>query len=110
MIALSFLALTAVLVPLVWWLRPRSPLVPAVIALFALGPIVLGLLASGVATVFGCALNESGTNPCVVAGVDLGPVLVDGFVAMWFMLLTLPAGALLVAVWFATRPKAAPRP
>ncbi len=58
----------------------------------------------------GCRLDEAGTYPCVVAGVDVGGLLSFLFVLGWLMLVTIPVGVLagsggLVAwvVWLVSR-------
>ena len=45
----------------------------------------------------GCTLNEAGYHPCIVNGKDWGGLLGGAFISGWFMLLTLPLGALVLA-------------
>ena len=65
-----------------------------VIVLFAAAPILSVVIASGIAHAYGARLDEAGSHPCVVHGVDIGGLLYDMFVAGWFMLLTIPLGLL----------------
>ncbi|MCC5985766.1 MAG: hypothetical protein JJU42_15530 [Rhodobacteraceae bacterium] len=76
-------------------------LVLAVIAFVALLPVISVLIAGGIATLGGCELNEGFVNPCVFFGVDLGGLLYGMGVMGWFMLLSLPMGALAAAGWVA---------
>ncbi|BDP43147.1 hypothetical protein DAETH_31160 [Deinococcus aetherius] len=63
-------------------------------ALFTFGPLLGVLLSSWVAGANGCRLDEAGTYPCVVAGVDVGGLLSTLFVLGWLMLVTIPVGVL----------------
>ncbi len=76
-------------------------LVLVIIAVVAFLPVVSVLIAGGIATLGGCELNEGFVNPCVFFGVDLGGLLYGMGVMGWFMLLSLPMGALAGAVWIA---------
>lgn len=62
-------------------------------------PMVSVFAATAIGGFFGCNVNEAGTNPCVVGGVDLGITLATMFTMGWFGLMTLPVAALLVVVW-----------
>lgn len=70
----------------------------AILAL-ALWPVGLVLIASGLASAGGCALDEGSIHVCVIGGLDLGGALYAMFVSGWFMLVTIPLGALAVVVW-----------
>ena len=72
----------------------RRLIVYTVLVLYTVGPILPMVLASAVASRYGCLLDESGVSPCVVAGRDLGGILSFMFVSAWFALLTLPSGVL----------------
>ena len=61
-------------------------------------PVVLVWRASAFAARHGCILHEGFANPCIVDGVDHGSRLYAWFVSGWFMLVTLPAAAILLAV------------
>ncbi|MCD2174656.1 hypothetical protein [Rhizobium sp. C4] len=69
------------------------------IILFACGPILSALLASTIADIQGCALDEGGVHPCMIGGADYGETLSVMFVLGWFGLVTLPLGALAAVVW-----------
>jgi hypothetical protein len=70
-----------------------------VIVLFAASPLLLALLASGIAGALGCSLNEGGASPCLFMGTDIGETLVVMFVLGWFAFWTLPLGALALVAW-----------
>jgi hypothetical protein len=71
----------------------------AVIAGIALLPL-LGLLLTGlIAAVTGCEVNEMGSIPCVVMGVDIGDLLSNMLSAGWFGLVTIPFLIMLVGLW-----------
>ena len=53
-----------------------------------------------VANALDCTLNEGDVHPCPFLGLDLGGLLYDLFVSGWFGLLTIPASAILLVVWF----------
>ena len=78
--------------------------------ILALVMIVIGLLpmagvlvSSGIAGLAGCPLNEGGVNPCVILGLDLGPLLAMLFVGGWFFFLTAPValGGILLGIGLA---------
>ena len=70
-----------------------------VIALIAGWPIASVMIAATIASWNGCTLHEGFANPCVVNGRDLGPLLYEMGVAGWFMLATLPLGAIAFVGW-----------
>ena len=74
----------------------------AVILFFALAPVISVFLASFIAEANACPLNEGTVNPCMLAGVDLGPTLYTLFVLGWFALATLPLGGGALLVWLAS--------
>ena len=69
------------------------------IALWTFSPILSVLTASGIASAFGCQLDEGGVHPCVAFGTDIGELLNTMFVMGWFFFLTIPSG-LVAAVIF----------
>ena len=69
------------------------------IILLALAPIVSVLLASAIASANGCEINEGTVNACNVFGTDAGATLYAMFVAGWYIFLTFPVSALLLAIW-----------
>jgi hypothetical protein len=70
-----------------------------VIALAAGWPLMSVVIAGTVASWNGCTLHEGFVNPCVVNGRDVGETLYAMGVMGWFMLATLPLGAIAFVVW-----------
>ncbi len=66
--------------------------------LVCLAPLGAVAWSSWFAERHGCTLHEGFLNPCVVGGHDYANTLYSAFVSGWFMLLTLPAGAILLLV------------
>ena len=71
----------------------------ALIALFALAPIISVVLCGIIANAYGCKVDEGSIHPCMINGQDYGHLLYTLGVSGWFMLLTLPIGALVGAIW-----------
>jgi hypothetical protein len=69
-----------------------------VILLVALAPMISVMIAGFIAEANGCVLNEGNIHPCIVNGEDVGGTLYTMFVLGWFMLATLPMGALALGV------------
>jgi hypothetical protein len=71
----------------------------ALIVLFALAPIgsvvACGIIANG----HGCQVDEGSVHPCIIDGKDYGQLLYTLGVMGWFMLVTLPGGAIAFFVW-----------
>lgn len=65
---------------------------------FALLPVAAVLLASLLATIAGCNVNEGGAEACSLLGLDIGGLLYMLFVSGWFALITLPIGVPAVLV------------
>ena len=82
-----------------WW---AYWLFLAVIALFAVAPVLSVLTAGFIAESNGCYVNEGGVNPCMIGGADWGPTLYTLFVLGWFMLATIPLGGAAFFVWLAS--------
>lgn len=57
-------------------------------------------LAGLLANAYGCKLDEGSAHPCLIARQDRGQLLYTLGVLGWLMLVTLPAGALALAIWF----------
>ena len=83
--------------------------------LFTTAPIMSSCLAYYIAAIFGATLNEGNVHPCLVGGYDLGPLLYSMSVHGWLMLITVPAGIVLIlaltlslvaARWLNSRSKA----
>jgi hypothetical protein len=62
-------------------------------------PLVALIVAAALAGLMGCELNEGVTQPCVIAGFDLGGFLSGLFVSGWLALITLPLLMCLLALW-----------
>jgi hypothetical protein len=71
----------------------------AIIALVASWPVLSVLAASLIASLNGCTLHEGFANRCVVFGADIGGLLYSMGILGWFMLMTLPMGAISLIVW-----------
>ena len=72
------------------------------ITLAALAPIFAVILCSVIANAYGCKVDEGSIHPCMIHGKDYGQQLYTLGVSGWFMLATLPAGALAGAIWLTT--------
>jgi hypothetical protein len=72
------------------------------IVLWTASPMVSVLIASGVASAFGCELDEGNVHQCFAFGHDIGNFLSTMFVMGWLFLVTIPTGLVaLVALAFA---------
>lgn len=71
----------------------------AAILLFATAPLISVAIAGMIAEANGCTLHEGFVNPCIVGGVDWGSTLYALGVMGWFMLATIPIGAIALAAW-----------
>ena len=72
--------------------RLINPIVYGVIVSWTAFPLVCALIATLVAAICGCTLNETAAAPCVVFGVDLGKTLYTLGVMGWLGVVTLPTG------------------
>ncbi len=90
------------LIPLAHWKRPFGPLVLLLflILLIAGLPVISVAISMAIANGLGCTLNEGNIHPCPFIGTDLGHLLYFLFASGWFGLLTIPAGAFLLVLWF----------
>ena len=77
----------------------KTLLIYAAILLYTAAPIICVLIASGLASAFGCRVDESGKQPCMAFGRDIGGLLVNLFVSGWFMLVTIPTGGLALLIY-----------
>ncbi len=66
------------------------------ILLFTTAPVMSFSLAYFIAAIFGATLNEGNVHPYLLGGYDLGPLLYSMSVHGWLMLITLPAGIILI--------------
>ena len=71
----------------------------ALIVLFGIAPLLAALAAGGIGNALGCVVNEGGASRCIVAGHDIGGILLDMFVLGWLMFLTLPVAGIAFLVW-----------
>lgn len=62
------------------------------LVLFTVAPILSVCVAEGIALACGCQVDEGSDHPCIIYGVDIGPLLGSMFVCGWFMLITIPVG------------------
>jgi hypothetical protein len=69
------------------------------IVVVALSPIGSIVVAGWIASSHGCRLDEGSAHPCVINGKDYGETLYTLGVLGWFMLVTIPAGAIAFLVW-----------
>lgn len=70
-----------------------------VIVLVGIAPVLSAFAAGFIADAAGCVLNEGGSHPCLIGGVDFGDTLTVMFMAHWLALMTLPVAALALVVW-----------
>ena len=75
-------------------LLKRPVLVYAALLLYTVGPVLSVMIASAVASRYGCRLDESQAHTCLVGGWDAGATLYAMSVSAWFALVTLPSGGL----------------
>lgn len=78
------------------WIYITSFLVIAVIAIL---PIVITIVAVGIAGANGCQISESFVSPCLIGGTDYSAALQSGGNSFWLLLFSMPAGALLFLIW-----------
>ena len=71
-----------------------------VIGLFTIAPILNAMIAGTVARLYGAKLDEGDVHPCIIHGVDIGGLLYDMLLAVWFTPITLLIG--LLAMWLLT--------
>jgi hypothetical protein len=71
------------------------------LVLYTIGPVLSVLLASLIANVLGCNLNEGNVHPCKCLGIDIGELLYSMFVMGWLALVTLPTGAMAILAFLA---------
>lgn len=69
------------------------------IVVVALSPIGSIVVAGWIASSHGCTVDEGSAHPCVINGKDYGETLYTLGVLGWFMLITLPAGAVAFLAW-----------
>lgn len=77
----------------------RSRSILKLVAGLALLPLGTALLASLLAGVLGCEVNEGGATPCFVLGGDIGGLLSGMLTLGWMAFLTIPFLMLAVGAW-----------
>ena len=78
---------------IVYWI------VLALIAIVAMAPIASVVACGVIANANGCKVDEGSVHPCIINGKDYGQMLYTLGVMGWFMLLTIPAGAVAFVIW-----------
>jgi hypothetical protein len=80
-------------------------------------PVVSVAIAGGIANANGCQLDEGSAHPCIVNGQDVGETLYAMGVMGWLMLVTIPIGLgvaalylIIVVVFYIVRRVARNRP
>lgn len=71
----------------------------ALIAVFAVLPIVTTIVAVAVTGAYGCNINESVASVCQIGGTDMGYWLQFGGMSFLYIFLTFPIGFVLFIVW-----------
>jgi hypothetical protein len=69
------------------------------IILYSVAPILCVLISSAVAAAAGSRLDEGGSHPTYILGVDVGGILAVMFVCGWFTLVTVPTGLIAMLVF-----------
>ncbi len=67
--------------------------------LLSLAPLLSMAVAEAMAQIYGCQLDLAGVHPCVVGGQDIGHGLLTLGMMGYFLFVTLPATAGILAVW-----------
>lgn len=80
----------------------------SLIVLWMFLPMIPVVVAGGIATIYGCDLDEGDVHPCFVFGKDRGELLYGMAMMGWFSLGTFPTGVLAlivfsVIVWLRSR-------
>lgn len=73
--------------------------VMAAVILVCLAPLISAFSAIGIASLFGCVVNEAGVTPCPTPLGEAGGTLSTMFVLGWFGVVTAPLAALLLVAW-----------
>jgi len=64
-----------------------------------MAPIASVVACGVIANANGCKVDEGSVHPCIINGKDYGQMLYTLGVMGWFMLLTIPAGAVAFVIW-----------
>lgn len=73
--------------------------IAALLILCLITPLVLPLVASGVAKLAGCQMHEGGSSACPILGIEFGDFFAFLAVLPWISFTTLPLAIVLAAVW-----------
>lgn len=79
----------------------RIPFWFLAIVFFTVLPFISVWLANVIGDGLGCNINEGGTDSCIRMGIPLGNLLSMMVASGWFLLLTIPIGALCLLVFIA---------
>jgi hypothetical protein len=74
-------------------------IVLVVIVFLATLPLISVFATYLIADANACTVNEANVHPCVVMGTDIGGLLYFLGMMGWFMLATIPLGAMAVLAW-----------
>jgi hypothetical protein len=69
------------------------------ILLLTFGPALIAVISQLIAEGFGCQVDLNRVIPCTLGGKDYGQTFYDLGFSIWYSYVTLPAGAVLFAVW-----------
>ena len=69
------------------------------ILLVAFGPALIAVVSQTIAEWLGCQVDLNRVIPCVIGGKDYGQTFYDLGFLIWYSYLSLPAGAVLFAIW-----------
>ena len=69
------------------------------ITLFALAPVASAMLASVIANVNGCTLNEAEAHRCISHGRDYGETLYEMGMSFWLAIFTVPLAEFACVAW-----------
>ena len=83
---------------------PRFPwlaywLLLAVIFVIGMLPFITFFVSIGIADAYGCTVNESAANACMIGGSDMGSWLQFGAFSILYVFVTWPLAFVLFLVW-----------
>ena len=67
-----------------------------ILAIFAVGPLILSLIGLLGTSLFNCHVSEEGHNVCMAFGNDVGDILSGLCLSAWYILGTIPIAAAIV--------------
>jgi TRAP-type C4-dicarboxylate transport system permease small subunit len=82
-------------------MRARTVFIILLVLIFliAFGPALVAIVSQLIAEAFGCQVDLNPVIPCEIGDKDYGQTFYDLGVLIWYSYLSLPAGAVLFAVW-----------